>query len=226
MHFPRADAYTALYPYLTKLTVPAGVGNMAANRPSTDVAVLAVKASLIVRDDMDPALQHLLLDAATRIHGGADIFAKASQFPAPEAGDVPMSEDAREFYKSGRPFLQRYLPFRFAQLAGRLLVVLIPLVGIVYPLVRFAPALYGWSMRRRVFRLYGELKRIEAALDTHADPAELLRRLDRLEERADHLQIPLAFAQILYQMRSHIGLARARLQSRPADQSSPRERAP
>jgi TRAP transporter TAXI family solute receptor len=216
--FPRSDAYVALYPYLTKLTVPAGVGNMAENRPPSDVRLLAPKASLIVRKDMDPALQSVLLDAATQIHSGADIFQKASQFPAPEAGDLPVSADALQYYKSGRPFLQRYLPFRLAQLAGRLLIVLVPLVGVLYPLLRFAPALYGWSMRRRVFRLYGDLKLIEAELDAHTtDAATLLRRLDHLEERADHLQVPLAFAQTLYHMRSHIGLARARLQPHPTE---------
>src|SRR5262249_55174833 len=139
--FPRTDAYVALYPYLTKLTVPAGVGNMAANRPPQDVHLLGVTASLIVRNDVDPALQHALLDAAAQIPSPADIFQRASQFPAAEAGDVPLSADAREFYKSGRPFLQRYLPFRLAQLVGRLLVVLIPVVGILYPLLRFAPTL-------------------------------------------------------------------------------------
>src|SRR4029077_19489429 len=121
--------------------------------------------------------------AATQIHSGADIFEKASQFPSAEAGDLPVSVDAREFYKSGRPFFHRYLPFGLAQIAGKLLIVLVPLVGIVYPLLRFAPALYGWSMRRRVFRLYGDLKRIEADLEAHVgDSTELLRRLDRLEE--------------------------------------------
>jgi TRAP transporter TAXI family solute receptor len=215
--FPRADAYVALYPSLKKLTVPAGVGNIAANRPPTDVRVLALTASLLVRKDMDPALQYLLLDAATQIHSRADIFERASQFPAPEAGDLTVSANALEFYKTGRPFLQRYLPFRLAQLAGRLLIVLVPLVGVVYPLVRFAPALYGWSMRRRVFQLYGELELIEADLEKHPDDrASLLHRLDRLEARADHLHVPLAFAQLLYHMRSHIGLARARLQSPPA----------
>ena len=220
--FPRSDAYVALYPYLTKLTVPAGVGNMAENRPPSDVRLLAPKASLIVRTDMDPALQYVLLDAAMQIHSAADIFQKASQFPAPEAGDLPVSADALQYYKSGRPFLQRYLPFRLAQLTGRLLIVLVPLVGVVYPLLRFAPALYGWVMRRRVYRLYGELKLIEADLDAHAaDAATLLRRLDHLEERADHLQVPLAFAQILYHMRSHIGLARARLQPHPPEPPPP-----
>ncbi len=143
LDFPRVDAYVALYPYLTKLTVPAGVGNLADNRPPSDVRLLSLKASLIARTDMDPALQYLLLDAATQIHSGADIFQKASQFPAPEAGDLAVSADALQYYKSGRPFLQRYLPFKLAHLAGRLLIVLVPLLGIVYPLLRFAPALYA-----------------------------------------------------------------------------------
>jgi TRAP transporter TAXI family solute receptor len=218
LDFPRADAYIALYPYLTKLTVPAGVGNMADNRPSSDVHLLGVKASLLVRKNVSPALQQLLLEAATQVHSAPDIFQRASQFPASEAGDLPVSADAQEFYKSGRPFLQRYLPFRLAEFASGLLLVLVPLVGVVYPLLRFAPTLYAWMMRRRVFRLYGELKLIEADLEAQrGDAGDLLSRLDRLEERADHLQIPLAFAQILYTVRSHIALARTRLATAPSD---------
>jgi hypothetical protein len=91
-------------------------------------------------------------------------------------------------------------------------------VGAVYPLLRFAPALYAWSMRRRIFRLYGELKAIEADLEADlihnsGKSAELLSRLDRLDQRADNLQVPLAFAQTLYQMRSHIGLTRDRFRA-------------
>jgi TRAP transporter TAXI family solute receptor len=221
LDFPRADAYVALDPYLTKLVVPAGVGDLAANRPPADVRVLAVKASLTARRDLDAALTHVLLDAATQIHSGADIFQKASQFPAPEAGDLTVSSAAQQYYKSGRPFLQQYLPFRLSQFAGRLLVVLVPLLGIVYPLIRFVPSIYGWSMRRRVFQLYGELKLIEIDLEAlRTDPAALLRRLNVLDERADHLHVPLGFAQILYTLRSHIALTRTRLQSR-SDQPAP-----
>jgi TRAP-type uncharacterized transport system substrate-binding protein len=215
--FPRVDAYVALYPYLTKLVVPMGVGNIAANRPPTDVRLLAVKASLLVRDDLDSALQYLLLDAATKIHSGPDLFQNAAQFPAPESDDLAVSADAQQFYKSGPPFLQRYLPFQVATLVAKALFILVPLVGAVYPLLRFAPEAYAWSMRRRIFRLYGELKAIEAELEADqrnhsASAAELLSRLDRLDERADKLQVPLSFAQSLYQMRSHIALTRDRFQ--------------
>jgi TRAP-type uncharacterized transport system substrate-binding protein len=60
----RADAFVALYPYLNRLVLPAGVADMAANRPRTDVVLLAPKASVVVRGDLHPAIQYLLLDAA------------------------------------------------------------------------------------------------------------------------------------------------------------------
>lgn len=166
MGFPRADAYVALYPYLNKLTVPAGVGDLAKNRPPKDVTLFAPKASLVVRRDLHPALQYLLLDAAEQIHSAPGIFQKAGQFPALESSDLPLSDEAREFYKSGRPFLQRHLPFWLAVLIGRLLVLLIPVVGVLYPLLRLFPAIYGWRLQRRVFQLYGDLKFLEHDLES------------------------------------------------------------
>ena len=161
---PRADAFVALYPFLSKVVLPAGVGDMVKNRPPTDVVLLAPKASLIVRNDLHPAIQYLLLEAATEIHSGPGMFRKAGQFPAAEAIDLPLSSDAQQFYKAGPPFLQRHLPFWLAVLAQQLLVLLIPVLAVLYPLLRFLPALYGWAMRRRVFRLYNELKRLEDEL--------------------------------------------------------------
>jgi TRAP-type uncharacterized transport system substrate-binding protein len=210
-NFERADAYVALYPFLTKLMLPEGVGNMVTNLPPTEVPLFAVEASLIVRRDLHPALQYLLLDAATDVHSLPGIFHRPGRFPAPEEVDLPLSKTAQQFYKSGRPFLQRYLPFWLAVLAGQLLLLLIPVVAVAYPLLRVAPALYGWGMRRRIFRLYGELKFIEAELEAGsiATRDAVLARLDRLEQRANHLWVPAAFAPFLYQLRNHIDLVRA-----------------
>jgi TRAP transporter TAXI family solute receptor len=220
---PRADAYVALDPYLTKLVLPTGVGDLATNRPPNDVPLVATEASLIVRKDLHPAIQYLLLEAATEIHGPAGLFRQAGQFPAPAPIDLAISKDARQFYRSGSPFLQRYLPYGFAVFASRLLLLLIPVIGVAYPLLRMAPTLYGWSMRRRIFRLYGELKYIEVKLDTaggiHA--AELLAQLQRLEDRANHLQVPFAFAPFLYQLRNHIALVRDRIRAVASGSAAP-----
>jgi hypothetical protein len=52
--------------------------------------------------DLHLAIQHLLLSANFQIHSQLGIFQKAGQFPAAESIDVPLSEEAQRFYKSGR----------------------------------------------------------------------------------------------------------------------------
>jgi TRAP-type uncharacterized transport system substrate-binding protein len=53
--FPRADAYVALDPSLEKVVLPQGVGDLARNRPPRDVPLLALKVSLVVPRDVNPA---------------------------------------------------------------------------------------------------------------------------------------------------------------------------
>jgi TRAP transporter TAXI family solute receptor len=212
--FPRADAHVALSPFLTKLRLPAGVRDLARNRPPRDVTLFAPKASLVVRKELHPAIQSLLLDAAEQIHGGPGIFQQARQFPAAEAIDLPLSDEARQFYRSGRPFLQRHLPFWLAVAIGRLLVLLIPLFGVVYPLFWIMPSLYEWSIRRRIDRIYHELRLVEKDADLREAGrpfAELDDALDRLEERASHLKVPASYSDPLYTLRQHITLVRERV---------------
>jgi len=212
----RADAFVALYPYLSKVVLPAGVGDMVNNRPPTDVNLVAPKASLIVRRDLHPAIQYLLLQAATEIHSGPGVFRRAGQFPAPESLDLPLSDEAAQFYKTGRPFLQRHLPFWLAVLAQQLLVVLIPVLAVLYPMLKFIPAAYGWAMRRRVYRLYRELKLIEdqaGSPSTRTSSAsDLIARLEQLDDRTSHYRVPVAFRPLLYALRLHIALVRQRLE--------------
>ena len=95
---PRADAYVALYPFLSKVTVPRGVADLAKDLPPADVTLFAPKASLVVRKDLHPAVQDLLLSAAMKIHSGVGIFHRAGRFPAAEGTDLPLSDQAVQFY--------------------------------------------------------------------------------------------------------------------------------
>jgi len=61
------------------------------------------------------------------------------------------------FRPSAGPFLRHNLPFWMASLVGRLLVLLIPIVAVLYPLMRFLAALYGWLMRWKIARLWRSL---------------------------------------------------------------------
>jgi TRAP transporter TAXI family solute receptor len=220
--YPRADAYVALFPFLTKLTLPAGVADMARNLPPHDVTLFAPKASLVVRKDLHSAIQYLLLQAAAEIHSRPDIFQATARFPAAEADDFPLSEDARQYYKSGPPWLQRYLPFWLAVLAGQALALLIPLGGIIYPLLRGAPALYLWSARRRIYRLYSELKGIEHEVLIHAGGGDTMRirpRLLELEQRVSRMRVPSMYGQMLYTLKMHIALVRTELEARVPERS-------
>src|SRR5262249_10042247 len=118
----RADALIALYPFLNKLVVPAGVADMANDRPPADVVLVAPKTGLVVREDLHPAIQYLLLEAADKIHSGPGIFQKEGEFPKSEATTIPLSREAHQFYKTGSPFLMQHLPFWLAVLVQQLLV--------------------------------------------------------------------------------------------------------
>jgi TRAP-type uncharacterized transport system substrate-binding protein len=210
--FPRANAYVALNPQLNKLVLPQGVADLAANRPPADVTLIASKASLAVRDDLHPALQYLLMQAALEVHSRPGMFNHAGEFPAPEEIDLPLSPQARALYKSGPTFLQRSLPFWLAELVQRLLVLIVPIVGIIYPLWSLAPRLYNWQMQRRLSKMYRELRRIENQL--HAASPErveaLITQLEELDRRALSLNVPSTFSDRAYGLHAHIHAARER----------------
>ena len=211
---PRADAYVGLFPFLSKLVLPTGVADLAKNRPPSDVLLVAPKASLGVRADLHPALQYLLLKAAVQVHSQPGVFHRAGRFPAAEAIDVPLSDEARRYYKSGKPFLHDHLPFWIATLAGRMLVVLVPL-GVL--LIR--------SSRPCRRRTIGSCGRRSCASTTKCDRLNerwkwahqgqyfvgMIAKLDQLDQRANHLRVPPAYASMLYMLRAHIDLVRQRL---------------
>ena len=178
------------------------------------MTLFAPKASLVVRKDSHPAIQDLLLSAAVKIHSGVGIFQQAGRFPAAEGTDLPLSDEAVQFYKSGLPLLQSHFPFWMASLIGRLLVLLVPIVALVYPIMRFLPALYGWLMRSKILRMYGELRLLEGEMaNAHGSrhTSEMIARLDRLEEEANRTRVPVTYASMLYGLRNHIDLVREAL---------------
>jgi TRAP-type uncharacterized transport system substrate-binding protein len=212
----RADAYVARDPKLSKLILPEGVVDLAANRPPADTLLIASKASLVVRRNLHPALQYLLLRAAMEVHARADIFQRAGEFPAPEVIDLPISDDAARIYKAGPSILQRTLPFWLAELVQRLLIIVLPLAGILYPLWSLLLKTYRWQVQSRITRVYAELRQIERSsrniqdAETHA---RITARLQELEQRALELRIPKAFSEMGFNLKSNIRVLRQRLES-------------
>ncbi len=217
MSFSQAQAYQRRFPFLTRLTFPRGVADLVRDLPPEDVRLLAATANLIIRDDLHPALRSLLLQAAAEVHGKTGFFQDAGEFPAYKDQMLPLAGEAERFFKSGPSFLQRYLPFWLAVLADRLVVMLVPIIALLIPLLRVAPAIYNWRVRSKVFRCYGALKFLEEDLKQRFDPAKLeeyRNRLDALDEEASQLRVPLAFTDLVYTLREHVNLVRGILAKR------------
>jgi TRAP transporter TAXI family solute receptor len=217
MNLAHADAYTRRFPYLSKVVLPRGAIDLDADVPAEDVTLVAPTATLVVREDIHPVLAGLLMQVLAEVHGDAGLFHRPGEFPRPAGGDFPLAPEAERYYKSGKPFLQRYLPFWVAVQIDRLVVMLIPLLALLVPLVKIAPTLYGWRVRSRIFRRYGELKLLEAEVEDHPEKCtreEWLRRLDELESAIHRIPTPLPFSDVLYNLRSHVEIARQNILKR------------
>ena len=217
MSFAQAEALTRHLHFLSHVVLPEGGIDFAANIPARDVHLVAPTANLVVRDDIHPALITLLMQAATQIHGGAGLLRKAGDFPSDKGVDFAMSVDAERYLKSGPPFLQRHLPFWIAVFIDRMVVMLVPVLAILIPVVRFTPTVYAWRIKSRIYRWYGKLKVLEIDMQSAKSASEvraLLERLDEIERSVSHIPTPLAFSEYLYNLRSHIELIRSRLDKR------------
>jgi len=212
--FTQADAYTRRIPYLNKVTLPKGSIDFGKGTPAQDVFLVAPTVELIAREDLHPALSDLLIEAAQEVHSGAGLLRRKGEFPAPIEQGIRISAEANRFYKSGKGFLYRFLPFRFASLVNRILVVFVPMIVLLLPALRLIPAIYRWRFRSRIFRWYRALLMIEQDLMIQLAPEKrkaLTERLDNIEESVNRMKVPASFADQFYGLRGHITFVRARL---------------
>jgi TRAP transporter TAXI family solute receptor len=207
----RAEAYARRFPYVTRLTLPAGTVDLARDIPDREVEMIATKAMLAARADLHPALVNLLLDAAREVHGGQGTFEAAGEFPGTAQVDLPVSIEADRHRKFGPSFLHRYLPFWIATVVERTIILVVPLLAILIPLVNYLPQLLRWRVRSRIFRYYGELALLEREIRSRSGirPVEQWRRdLDRIEQAAAQIRAPASYASEAYTLREHIGIVR------------------
>ena len=209
--FKQAAAYSRRFSYLTTLQLPQGSIDFGQNIPSQDVFLIGPTVELVAREHLHPALSDLLLDAAREIHGRATILQHRGEFPAPLEHDFRISPDAARFYKSGKSFFYRYLPFWLASLTSRIVIVFIPMIVVLIPLLRSIPTVYRWRMRSRIFRWYRALLGLERTFMEAPDAANrevLLKRLDEIELAVNRMKIPASFADLFYALRGHIDFVR------------------
>lgn len=213
--FGRADAYTRLFRYLSPVTLPEGVLDLARDLPPRTIRLLAPAAALVAGPSLHPALAGLFLQVMHEFHRAGGLLEAPGAFPSDKFLTFPLADQARRYFDSGPPLLQRYMPFWAANLADRLKIMLLPLITLLIPLFKILPPTYRWRMSSRINRMYKALQ----ALDDHISAGDIavneaLTLLDGIETAVMHLSIPAGYADRVYHLRMHIDLLRRHLQAR------------
>jgi len=208
------------YPYFQSVALRRGAVDPGRDLPPADVHLLATTANLVVRDELHPALDYLLLEAAKQVHSQPSLINRPGDFPNPRDTDYPLSDQAERYFKHGQPFLQNYLPFWVAIYVQRMLLWLVPLAAILVPLARVLPGLLNWRRQSRLYRRYGELKYLELDLASRQLGEDELRsahqQLDRIEDEIIKTKFPIEISDRVYTLRQHVDYVRAQLDRQAA----------
>jgi uncharacterized protein len=212
LEFTQADAYARRYPWLAKVVLPKGSASFSKNLPATDISLVAASANLVARTDTHRAIAFLMLDVASEVHASAGPLHNLKQFPNEQNLQFSQSEESKRFFKTGRPVLQRYLPFWLANLIERLLVSIVPALAIGIPLAKLIPAFFDYRERAAVLLLYEEADGLDKKLQRGQTTREHMRaQLDDIETRLGDLGLGANKHVDVYNLRGHLDVLRARV---------------
>lgn len=209
----KSAAITERNPYLESRLL--AQGTLDARIPPRDITLLTTTASLVAREDLHPALKRLAIAVAMDVHAGGGLFHRAGDFPSLRRIDFPTAPQAREILMHGLPWLERVLPFWWAQVVERILLIVLPVVLLALWLMRLVPAYLRWVLESRVNRWYGELKFIENDLGQESlsglDLTRFLLRLNGIDKAMMAFATPRDLMARCYTLHQHIEFVRQRL---------------
>ncbi len=216
MSFAQADALVQKFPSLSKIVFPRASTSIVNDLPQADVTLLAATALLVAKDTMHPALVYLLLDAAKTAHGGEDYFTPLGTFPNLNTEEFPLSDESTRYFKSGRPFLQRYLPFWLASFIERRLLILLPFMALLLGLLQALPRMAEARIKSRLVVWYRELKSLEDEIWNNRQPtseqiAQWREEIENIDAYAGQIRIPQRYLHDVYALKQAIGVVRKRI---------------
>ena len=211
--FQRQEAYARRFSFLEAITLEKGVVDLGENIPREPVKLVGPYANLVANQKFHDALIPPLLEAATNQHYAGGLLSNAGDLPSLNGSEFPISEISRDYLTHGPSLFQRHMNFWVASLIDRVKIMLIPLVALLFPLVKLAPPVYRWRMRSRIYNWYTILQGVEKDLRDGRinDLSHHLEQLSGMEQELAELEVPLSYMQELYNLQLHIDLVRRRL---------------
>ncbi len=210
MSVAQAEAIAKTVPGLKHVVLWRGLVSLPRDIPDSDIDLLASRNRLLVRKDLHPALQYLLLEAMREVHWAPGAFNRLGEFPAEQPSDLPLSPTAAAFYRSGPTFWQRYTSFWLTSLLNRIVFFVIPVVVTLIPIIGFAPRFYRWLYVRRIDKMHRALGNLERQLSQSADMSrfgEYQARLAEIESAVRLLKVARPFEVDLQRLRIHLRMA-------------------
>jgi uncharacterized protein len=217
MNVAQAEAIAKTVPGLKHVVLWRGLISLARDIPDSDIDLLASRNRLLVRKDLHPALQYLLLEAMREVHWAPGPFNRLGEFPAEQPNDLPLSPTAAAFYRSGPTFWQRYTSFWFTSLLNRVLFFVIPVAAMLIPVIGFAPRFFRWLYVRRINRLHRALGNVERELAESADRCRFVEyqtRIAEIESAVRLLKVARPFEVDLQRLRIHLRMVQEDINSR------------
>lgn len=218
LNFAHARTYANKLSFLEPVTLPKGALDIEDDRPSSNIQMVASTISLLVENDLHPAIQELFLLAAREINKEqSHIFDKPDQFPAFVDKTIKISPVAQKFYDSGPPFLYRRVPLWLANYVERIWFYLFGFIAILFPISKLLPSLRVKHSVWVVADAYEEIQRVERESSGDVTDEQLqgfIERLDKLDRETTHVWVIPDEMNRLYTMKGAINLLRMKLYQR------------
>lgn len=209
----KSAAITERNPFLESRLLPQGT--LDTNLPPRDITMLTTSASLVAREALHPALKRLALAVAMEVHTSGGLFFRAGDFPSLRRIDFPTAPQSRNTLIHGLPLLERVLPFWWAQVVERIVLLVAPVALVALWLMRLIPRYMRWMVESRLNRWYGELKFIENDLGQESlsgmDLTRFLQRLNGMDKALLAFACPKELMARSYTLHQHIEFVRQRL---------------
>jgi len=214
MNVAQAEAVAKAVPGLKHVVLWRGLISLSHDIPDSNIDLLALRNRVLVRKDLHPALQYLLLEAMREVHSVPGPFSHLGEFPAEQPNDLPLSPTAEAFYRSGPTFWQRYASFWLASLLSRIVFFVIPFVAMLIPLIGAAPRVYRWLYVRRIDQLHRALGKLERHLAENPDRSschDYRVRISEIESAVRLLKVARPFEVDLQRLRIHLRMVQEML---------------
>ncbi|MEM1389021.1 MAG: TAXI family TRAP transporter solute-binding subunit [Pseudomonadota bacterium] len=196
--------------------LPSGALSFDPPLPPETLPLLTMVATLAASPKLHPSLVDRLVEAAREIHSSTDPLQAAGQFPRIKGLALPVNAQARDLINSGPNPLHSYLPYWVVAQISRFAILIVPILILLFPLLRAIPGLYSWQIRHRVVRHYAAIREIEQ--EAAGAPPERLAALDdalsKIDQEIASIRLPVHYRDVAFTARVHIELLRKKIAAR------------